>query len=155
MDAPQIVAELSRLYELEVEAAQAYAAAVQAVGHGPVHEELTIFWLEHQRHAIELHQAILALGCNAPAVSPDVKGVVIGALTPLRRRLTLQDVLEGVRGNEQLTNALYAKALAKALPPDVRELVSRLHADEQRHLAWLERMVARRVWEAGREAAHP
>jgi rubrerythrin len=155
MHGPQIVAELSRLYALEIEAAQAYSAAVASVGPGPVHDELTLFWLEHQRHAIELHQAILELGHNPPLVEPDVKGVVIGALSAPRRRLTLQDVLEGLRGNEQLTNSLYAKALLRPLPPDARDLVERLQADERQHLSWLERMVSRRIWEPGGAVAYP
>lgn len=155
MHPPQIFAELTRLYSLEIDAAQAYAAAVAAVSPGPVHDELSLFGLEHQRHVIELHQAILALGYHAPEVTPDVKGVVIGALTPLRRRLTLEDVLEGIRGNEQLTNTLYAKALASPLPAETRELLERLRSDEQQHLAWAERMVSRRVWLQAGADAHP
>jgi rubrerythrin len=155
MYAPQVVAELSRLYALEMDAAQAYSAAVAAVAPGLVHDELTLFWLEHQRHAIELHQAILELGHKPPLVDPDVKGVVIGALSAPRRRLTLEDVLEGMRGNEQLTNSIYAKALLRPLPPDARALVERLQTDERRHLAWLGRMVSRRIWEAGGSGAHP
>jgi hypothetical protein len=151
MVALQIVSEL---YTLEVEAAQAYAAAVRTVGLGALHDELARFWLEHQRHVLELHLALLARGHSPPVVEPDVKGVVIGALTPPRRRLTLQDVLEGLRGDEQLTNQLCAKALATPLPPEIRDLVARLAADERRHLEWVDRMVARRVWEAG-AAAHP
>ncbi len=154
MHAPQIGSELPGLYSLEVEAAQAYAAGVRALGFGAIREQLARFWLEHQRHVLELHRAILDQGGVPPAVAPDVKGVVIGALTPPRRRLTLEDVLEGLRGDEQLTNALLAKALATTLPPDAREFVERLAADERRHLDWLERVVARRVWEAG-GAAHP
>jgi hypothetical protein len=155
MHPSQIFAELARLYTLEVEAAHAYAAAVAAVSSGPVQEELSLFGLEHQRHAIELHQAILSLGYNAPEVTPDVKGVVIGALTLPRRRLTLEDVLEGIRGDEQLTNSVYAKALAKPLPAETRELLERLRGDERRHLAWADRMVSRRIWLQAGADAHP
>lgn len=155
MHPPQIFSELARLYALEVDATQAYAAAAAAVSPGPVRDELALFGLEHQRHVIELHEAILALGYRAPEVTPDVKGVVIGALTLPRRRLTLEDVLEGIRGDEQLTNSLYAKALAKPLPAEAKELLARLRADEQRHLAWAERMLSRRVWLQAGGDAHP
>jgi hypothetical protein len=154
MSAAQTVSELTRLYTLEVEATQAFATGVHAVGLGPIQEELTRYWLEHQKHVLELHLAILGLGHGVPAVDPDVKGVVIGALTPPRRRLTLEDVLEGLRGNEQLTNQVCAKLLASPLPPDVRELVQRLADDEREHLARLDVLVRRRVWEAF-AAAHP
>jgi len=154
MYAFQIATELSHLYALEIDAAHAYAAAVALAGDGPAHDELRLFGLEHQYHALELHQAILKLGHRVPDVEPDVKGVVIGALTPPRRRLTLEDVLEGLRGNEQLTNSVYAKALARPLPPEARELVEKLRGDEREHLVWLERMIARRIWEAG-ASGHP
>jgi rubrerythrin len=153
MNAAQTISELTRLYTLEVEATEAYAAGVHAVGPGPIQEELTRFWLEHQKHALELHLALLARGRGAPAVTPDVKGVVIGALTPPRRRLTLEDVLEGLRGNEQLTNQVCAKLVAASLDPDARALVERIAADERGHLARLDTLVRRRVWEAGAAAS--
>jgi hypothetical protein len=150
----QVAAELSRLYALEIDAAHAYAVALGLVASGPVHEELRLFGLEHQRHALVLQGEIVKLGHLVPDVTPDVKGVVIGALTPPRRRLTLEDVLEGMRGNEQLTNSCYAKALARPLPAELLQLLSRIHAEEKHHLEWMERMVARRVWELG-TAGHP
>ncbi len=153
MDAAQIVTELSRLYTLEVEAAQAYATGVRSVSPGPIQDELAGFWLEHQRHVLELHLALLARGHGPPAVKPDVKGVVIGALTPLRRRLTLEDVLEGLRGDEQLTNGVYAKLLAGSPPADARDLVARLLDDERQHLSRLDTLVRRRIWEPA--AARP
>ncbi len=80
-----------------------------------------------------------------------MKGVVIGALSHPRRSLTVEDVLEGIRGNEQLTNTLYAKALARALPDEVRELLLRIRGEEQHHLHWTQRAIAQRSWE---ETAH-
>lgn len=155
MHPPQIFSELSRLYALEVDAAHAYAAAAAAVAPGPIRDEITLFGLEHQQHVLELADAILRLGYRVPEVEPDVKGVVIGALTAPRRRLTLEDVLEGLRGDEQLTSSVYAKALAKAIPAELRERLERLRADERRHLAWAERMVSRQVWLQAPAGAHP
>ena len=144
--------ELAHLYALEVDAAHAYSNAVALAGQGPVHDELRLFGLEHQRHALLLLEALVRLGHEAPEAEPDVKGVVIGALTAPARPLTLEDVLEGVRGNEQLTSSVYAKVLVKPLPGEVRELLRSLAEDEQRHLHRLERMVSDRVWEGAHEA---
>jgi rubrerythrin len=80
-------------------------------------------------------------------VTPDVKGVVIGALTPPRPRLSVEEVLEAVRGNEQLTNSVYAKVVAKGLPKGVRELVERAQAEERHHLDWVQRALSRRLWD--------
>jgi rubrerythrin len=147
-------AELARLYALEIDAAHAYGNAVALVGQGLVHGELRLFGLEHQRHVLVLQGALLRLGAEIPEASPDVKGVVIGALSPPGRPLTLEDVLEGMRGNEQLTGSVYAKTLAKPLPRGLRELLQPLSEEERHHLDWLERMVSRRVWETS-YASHP
>jgi rubrerythrin len=146
--------ELVRLYSLEVDAAHAYRNAVALVSGGPVHEELRLFALEHQRHVLVLLETLVRLGRNAPEAKPDVKGVLIGALTPPRRPLTLEDVLVGMRANEQLTNTVYAKTLARALPRGLREILDPLVEDERHHLEWMERMVSRRIWEAA-SASHP
>jgi hypothetical protein len=153
MHSPQFIAELSRLFSLEVDAAHAYAAAVGMLGPGPVRDELALFLLEHQRHAVVLAEAIVRRGQHPPEVEPDVKGVVIGALTEPRRRLTMEDVLEGMRGNEQLSGSVYTKVLATSLPDDVRELVAGMHGEERHHLEWVERTLSRRPWEA--TVAHP
>jgi len=149
MKRSEVVEELSRLVELEIDALQAYDAAIAWVG-GPgtaIGAELAIFKIEHQKQALELHEALLGLGARAPDVEePDVKGVVIGALTPPRRRLNAQEILEALRGNEQLTTAVTRNILAKALPEDVRALVQRAHEEEQRHLTWIEGALARAVW---------
>lgn len=149
----EIAAELSRVYALEIDAARAYHAALNLLFPGPVHDELKLFELEHHRHALVLLDAFLRLGHHPPEHEPDVRGVVIGALTEPDRVLTLEDILERMRGNEQLTSSVYAKTLARALPRGVLDLLRPMREDERRHLEWLERAVARRIWEG--DAAHP
>lgn len=147
-------AELVRLYSLEVDAAHAYRNAVALLYAGPVQEELRLFALEHQRHVLVLLETLARLGRTAPDAKPDVKGVLIGALTPPRRPLTAEDVLVGMRANEQLTTASYARALAKPFPEPVLAIVRRGDAAERRHLAWIERALDQRMWEAD-QASHP
>jgi hypothetical protein len=151
---PQVVAELSRLIHLEIDEVQALGTAIAAAGPGPVAAELDYFLAEHQRHALELCDAVLRLGYAVPEVKPDVKGCVIGAITPPRLPAHAGEVLEAVRGNEQLSNSLYAKVLAKPLPPGIRGLVAGWAADERRHLEWVERALSRRLWERA-AVAHP
>jgi hypothetical protein len=155
MHLPEVIAELSHLFSLEVDAAHAYGAAVGMLAPGSVRDELALFGLEHQRHAIELAEAIVRRGHHPPDVEPDVKGVVIGALSEPRRRLTMEDVLEGTRGNEQLSSTVYAKALAKSLPDELQEMVERMHAEERHHLEWVERTLARRPWAGDAGHARP
>jgi hypothetical protein len=147
MQPSQLLAELVRLYSVEVDAIQAYGAAVALAGPGPIQAELALFGLEHQRHGILLQEELVKRGVSPPDVEPDVKGVVIGALSHPHRSLTIEDVLTGIRGNEQLTGTLYAKALARPLPEEVREVLLRIRAEEQHHLRWVEREIGRRPWE--------
>ncbi len=154
MPAFDAAAEVGRLYSLEIDAAHAYGCAVALAPDGAIRDELRLFGLEHQRHVLVLLDILLRLGRDAPDAKPDVKGVVIGALSPPRRPLTREDVLEGLRGNEHLTSSVYAKALGKPLPRRLKELLQPLVEDERRHLEWMERMVSRRAWETS-WTSHP
>ena len=155
MHVPEVVRELSRLMALEVDALWAYGAAVAFFGERtPLGAELALFRIEHQRHAVELHSTIAGLGYSPPEVAPDVKGVVIGALSEPSRPPTPEEVLVAMRGNEQLTGSVWAKALAKPFPAGLRPALERIRADERHHLEWIERALSRRLWERGGVAAH-
>ncbi len=151
MKRSEVIGELSRLVSLEIDALHAYDAAIAWVGGtgSPIGGGLAAFKVEHQRQALELYGALLGMGARPPEVEADVKGVVIGALTPPRPHLDAREILEAMRGNEQLTTAVTRNILARPLPVEVRALVGRAHAEEQRHLAWIEQALARGVWLAG------
>jgi hypothetical protein len=139
--------ELKRLVQLDVDAVLAYDRAIAAVGEGHVASSLAAFRLDHQRHILELSKALLDLGVNPPEAKPDLKGSILGGLTAVRSRLGTEQALQAMRSNEQLTNSSYANALAKPFPEDVLEVVRRGYADEQRHLAWIEKTLDTRSWE--------
>jgi hypothetical protein len=156
MTEPEIVAELTSLAQLDVDAVLAYDRAIGALGEGPVARTLSGFKIDHERHILEISQALLAMGRNAPEVSADLKGSILGSMTGLRSRLGVEHALEAMRTNEQLTTSSYARALAKPFPDDILEIVRRGDADERRHLAWIERALDHRVWEADADvASHP
>jgi hypothetical protein len=143
----EIQEELSALVQLDVDAVVAYDRAISAIGQGEVAAQLGTFRLDHQRHVLELSQAMLDLGLPMPAAQPDVKGALLGGLTGLRARLGTEQALVAMRSNEQLTTSSYARALAKPFPEAILEAVRRGAADEQRHLAWIERAIDGRIWE--------
>ncbi len=154
MKVQEIATELGRLVQLEIDSATAYGAALAGVGHGPVAGELALFRLEHERHAIWLHDLFLQLRLSAPEAEPDVKGPVIGALTPPRARLSVEEILEAVRGNERLAGSIYAKVLAKGLPAAIHDVIARARDEERQHLEWVERALSRQAWRTT-AAAHP
>lgn len=155
MHVPEVVRELSRLLALEIDAVFAYGAAAAYFGeHSPMGSELALFKAEHQRHALELHATIAGLGYSPPEIEPDVKGMVIGALTEPVRKPSPEEVLVAMRGNEQLTGSVWSKALGKPFPAGLRPLLERIRADERHHLDWVERALSRRLWERAGVAAH-
>jgi hypothetical protein len=144
----EIAAELEALVQLDVDAVLAYDRAIGAIGGGAVARELAAFKLDHQRHVLELSKALLDMGVQPPEAKPDLKGSILGGVTALRARLGIEQALQAMRTNEQLTTSSYARALAKPFPEDVLELVRRGDADERRHLGWIERAIDTRMWEA-------
>jgi hypothetical protein len=154
MTEQDIAAELTSLAQLDVDAVLAYDRAIGQIGEGPVARALSGFKIDHERHIVEISQALLAMGRNAPELKPDLKGSILGSVTGLRARLGVEQALAAMRTNEQLTTSSYARALAKPFPDHLLEIVRRGDADERRHLAWIERALDHRIWEAD-EAAHP
>jgi hypothetical protein len=143
----EIADELRRLIQLDVDAVLAYDRAIAAIGEGMVASSLAAFRLDHQRHVLELSKGMLDLGVNPPEAKPDLKGSILGGLTAVRSRLGTEQTLQAMRSNEQLTNGSYATAVAKPFPEDVLAIVRKGYADEQRHLAWIERTLDARSWE--------
>lgn len=143
----EIADELKKLVQLDVDAVLAYDRAISAVGEGAIASGLAGFKLDHQRHILELSKALLDLGVTPPEAKPDLKGSLLGGLTAVRSRLGPEQTLHAMRTNEQLTNSSYASAVAKPFPDPVLEVVRRGYADEQRHLAWIERTLDTRSWE--------
>ena len=144
----EIVAELTELVQLDVDAVVAYDRAISAIGPGEIATQLASFKVDHQRHVLELSQAVMDLGMPAPPTQPDIKGTLLGGLTALRARLGAEQALQAMRSNEQLTTTSYARALAKPFPKALLEVVRRGDADERRHLAWIERALDERRWES-------
>lgn len=139
MISPEMSAELGRLMQLEVDAVTAYGAAVSAAEPGAIRAELVLFQIEHQRRALALHEAYARLRACPPEVTPNVKGLAIGASADAPRRPGLGELVATLRGNVQLAGSVYAKALARPLPPEVHEAVAQALAEERHHLAWLQR----------------
>ena len=151
----EIAAELVQLVQLDADAVLAYDRAIGAMGEGLVARALAAFKLDHQRHILELSQLLLGMGVSPPEVKPDLKGAILGSMTGLRSRFGTEQALQAMRTNEQLTTSSYARALAKPFPQDVLAAVRRGDADERRHLAWIEKALDERPWEADEAAQQP
>ena len=147
MQSPELVTELSRLVELEVDAAQASAKALAFLVPGPIRDEVLLIAREHETHVAALREHIEFRGYRVPEASATVRGIRLGArVQPVRPGV--EEVLRALQSNAQLACALYGRLLAKAPPGDAAELLTRIRDDEARHLRWAGRTLAARSWTA-------
>jgi hypothetical protein len=141
VQSPELVVELSRLLEMEVDAAQAAVKALAFLAPGPIRDEVLLIAREHEAHIAALRDHIEYRGYQVPQTSSAVRGILLGAtVQPVKPEV--EDVLRALRSNAHLACALYAKLLAKAPPEDAEGLVRRIRDEEARHLRWAERALA-------------
>jgi len=149
-----VVHKLNELLMLDNDAVRAYGSAIERLTLPFVKERLSAFRADHQRHITELNDCIRRLGAE-PKDRPDFKGPFIQAMTALRSMAGNEQAIKAMKGNEELTNKKYSEALQAQLPADVEAIVRRNYQDEVRHLAFLNEIIARRIWETSETEVHP
>ncbi len=146
METSKLVEKLNDLIKLDVDAIHVYDQSIAACSIDELKRGLTDFRAEHDRHVRELSDCVRQLG-GQPDVRRDWKGFVIGGFTAIVSQGD-HSSLVAMQTNEELTNSYYRRALElEGLPPDVRSLLEKNFADEQRHLAWIKDKISARVWE--------
>jgi uncharacterized protein (TIGR02284 family) len=149
-----VIHKLNELLMLDNDAVRAYSSAIDRISIPYVKERLTEFRSDHERHIRDLNEVIRRLG-GEPKDRPDFKGPFIQAMTALRSMAGNEQALKAMKGNEELTNKKYGEALAEDLPMDVADIVRRNYQDEVRHLAFINEVIDRRIWESSETEVHP
>lgn len=149
-----VVHKLNELLMLDNDAVRAYSSAIERITIPYVKERLTEFRADHERHIRDLSDCIRRIG-GEPKDRPDFKGPFIQAMTALRSMAGNEQAIKAMKGNEELTNKKYSEALETDLPADVAEIVRRNYQDEVRHLAFINEVIDRRIWESSETEAHP
>ncbi len=146
MDTAKLVDKLNDLIKLDVDAIHAYDQSISACKMDELKRGLSDFRADHDRHVRELSDCVRQLG-GQPDVRRDLKGFFIGGFTAIVSQGD-HSSLVAMQTNEELTNSYYRRALElEDLSPDVRALLEKNYADEQRHLTWIKDQIAARVWE--------
>lgn len=138
MDEMEMYDKIEDLVHLDTDAAEAYREAIERVGDAATREQLASFKEDHERHIAELTAMLLSMGRQAPERKPDLKGRLLESMTALRSALGDQQALKAMRQNETITNRAYEKAMGWDVPEAITESLARNHAEEQRHLVWIE-----------------
>jgi hypothetical protein len=145
---------LSNLLHVDIDAARAYAQAIEAIGAVAIRRRLEAFRDDHERHIEAIAAEIRSLGMEAPPRHDDRRGFLLTGYTAIFASMGAEAALRALRANETLTSQRYDEAATADLPESVRQLIERHRLDERRHLRFLEDAIDRRSWEgAGADIA--
>jgi rubrerythrin len=138
MNDKAMVAKLSSLAQLDIDAAYTYEQAMKVQENMDILRALESFQNDHLRHVEELSALIQQFGGDAPKLERDIKGVVLEGMTRIAGFVGKEGALAAMMSNETLTNYAYKSALSiKDLPADVRALLERNQTDETRHFDYI------------------
>lgn len=143
MERDDLLNNLEKLIQLDVDAYHAYDQAIRNIDETIVREKLVLFQAEHRRHVDVLSEKVRELGGTPPDFNKDFKGFFISGFTALRSMTGTKGALEAMETNERLTTSSYEKASQQDFPTDVAGII-RIHlSDEQRHLSFIREALSR------------
>jgi uncharacterized protein (TIGR02284 family) len=134
----KLAGELNALIELDLDAIEAYEAAIARLKDDGDKLQLGRFLEDHRRHVDDLTPLVLEVG-GRPATKPDFKRVLTKGRVVIMGVAGDLGVLEAMKSNEEATTKAYRSALEDhAFPDHMRTVLERNFNDEQRHLSWIE-----------------
>lgn len=139
--------KLCSLMQLDIDAVNAYEQALNSVDHISVRISLIHFQNDHKRHIEDLDKVIRSLGAHPPEKTLDIKGFFIKSFTAIRSLTGTEGALKAMLSNEKLTTSTYAEALSISAPMEIKSLIQHNYADEQRHLEYIKKALANKIWE--------
>jgi uncharacterized protein (TIGR02284 family) len=145
-DMNRIIDKLNDLIALDIDAVNAYEAAIRRIDTTFLREPLRQFQSDHERHIRDLSEFVISFG-GKPRERPDVKGFFLQAFTAVSSMMGDEAALHAMQGNERLTNRTYEAALEEIWPESVRAVIEQNYRDEQRHLAFVQDAIQNRAWE--------
>jgi hypothetical protein len=134
---------LNSLVQLEEDAVRSCDQASTACDVMAIKNKVRELREQHARRSRVLAQLLLADGQHV--VRRDEKGFLVEGFAP--RMAGAEEVLTGLRQDEELVARAYCTVLARELPDEVRAAVVRAEEEEKEHLAWIQRALAERAWE--------
>jgi len=147
MDTQNVIKKLAKLVQLDIDAVHAYEQALKNIDDTPIFNQIKNFQNDHLRHVDELNIEITKLGGQPLEFTKDFKGYLIEGFTSLRSITGTEGALKAMKMNEILTNKTYEYATNDAdYSSDIKELLEKNYADEQRHLQYIENAINTEAW---------
>jgi uncharacterized protein (TIGR02284 family) len=142
MTRDEILSQLEKLIQLDVDATHAYDQAIKNVDDQAIKDKLILFQGDHRRHIDLLSAKVLELGGTPPELTSDFKGFFISGFTALRSLTGTKGALEAMETNEKLTTSKYQDATQLVWPTDITSIIQSNLADEQRHLSFVREAIS-------------
>jgi uncharacterized protein (TIGR02284 family) len=142
MNRDDILDNLEKLIQLDVDATHAYDQVIKNVNEQVIKDKLIQFQADHRRHIDLLSTKVLELGGTPPELTSDFKGFIISGFTALRSLTGTKGALEAMETNERLTTSKYEEACKQDFPVDVATIIRANFSDEQRHLAFIREAIS-------------
>lgn len=128
---------LIALAQMDAEAAAGYETAAELIPSPEIQKALLEFAGDHQRHVEDIRNIISGMEIEVEIAAPDPDISLFVNMSSALAAMGEKPALLSLISTEQFTNAAYGTALELVSDPDVRALIERNYADEQRHLRWL------------------
>lgn len=148
MDSKQF-SSLQDLVHIDVDAVALYDAALRTLSSPVVEQALMEFRSDHLRHIRELNDRIERLGGERVRVEASAELCERHGFTAIREGMPIEELVLAMVDGENITNQTYERILKEDWDPEVRSLLDRNFADEQRHLLWVLNASRTRLWEQG------
>jgi uncharacterized protein (TIGR02284 family) len=134
-----VAALLNALIELDLDAVEAYEAAIDRLDDDSDKASFRAFKADHQRHVTELQPLVQELG-EKPADKADVKQILTKGKVVMAGLIGDRLILLAMKTNEDDTNTAYDRAVSRDdVPSHMRAVLMRNRDDERRHRAYIER----------------
>jgi uncharacterized protein (TIGR02284 family) len=118
-DIDKLIEKLNDLIALDIDAVNAYDAAIKRIEATDVRDQLRTFQQDHERHIRDLSGCVVDLH-GKPRQKADAKGFFLKSFTAITSMMGDKAALTAMKGNEQLTNRGYDKALEENnWPPSI------------------------------------
>jgi rubrerythrin len=133
---------VANMIELDLDAAEAYKAAIARLQDPGCKLTLGTFLADHERHVRDL-TAFLHRASRVAPTKADFKRFLTQGKVYIGQIVGDRGILMAMRSNEADTNQAYEQACErKDLIEEVREILFRGLADERRHRDWIDQRLA-------------
>lgn len=137
MDSADVIKKLSNLVALEFNAIETYEAAIKRMENLDYRAKLTEFLGEHERHLVELCDAIIHEG-GTPPDGGDYKQFLTKAPVVIAGIGGDKSILQSMALNESLANKLYENANDEIFPGHIQLKLKQSLRDVRHHRVWID-----------------